>query len=516
MTDGEEVILFIESFCRVPEGALVGQPLKLADFQKRFILDIYDNPAVTRRAILSMGRKNGKTALLAAILLAHIVGPRAEQNSQIVSGALTREQASILFRHAANIILQSPELQDITRVTPSGKKIIGLPMNVTYTALAAEGSSNMGLSPVLAVFDETGQIKGPLGSGGKAQDFLSAIMTSQGAFSQPLQIFISTQASSDADALSQLIDGALSSNDKKTVVHCFQAEKDADLLDEKAWAAANPALGIFRNENDLREQLNEAARLPSLEPEYRNLLLNQRVALESLAFAPSIVGENNGPSDWDVFRKSTQVRMGLDLSLRNDLTAAVMCAEDEDGIIHTKSFGFTPLGGVAERANRDKVPYDVWVQNGELLAFDGDVVDYAQVSKYLKLKLEEEGVSLHSIHFDDWNIEAFKASAHRVGFGLEARWINVRQGFKTMSPMVSALETGFLQRRLRLDNTPVMNMGLGCAIVVSDASSNRKISKPKKHGPKCDAVIALLMAAFDFLAPTEDPLPDDVSFWVGN
>ena len=88
MSDGSDVIEFIETFCIVPEGQLVGQNIKLAQFKKDFLIDVYDNPKVTRRAILSMGRKNGKSALVSCILLAHICGPMAKQNEQIASCAL--------------------------------------------------------------------------------------------------------------------------------------------------------------------------------------------------------------------------------------------------------------------------------------------------------------------------------------------------------------------------------------------------------------------------------------------
>jgi len=59
---------------------MVGKQLKLMKFQRKFILDIYDNPKGTSRAYLSVGRKNGKSALIAAILLAHLVGPEARQH----------------------------------------------------------------------------------------------------------------------------------------------------------------------------------------------------------------------------------------------------------------------------------------------------------------------------------------------------------------------------------------------------------------------------------------------------
>ena len=97
MTRGEAVIAFIEAFCPVPEGKSVGNKIKLMPFQRKFILDIYDNPKGTSRAYLSVARKNGKSALIAGIVLAHLVGPEARQNSQITSGARSRDQAALVL-----------------------------------------------------------------------------------------------------------------------------------------------------------------------------------------------------------------------------------------------------------------------------------------------------------------------------------------------------------------------------------------------------------------------------------
>lgn len=492
----------------VPEGSLVGNPIVLADFQKRFLLETYDNPSVTRRSILSMARKGGKSALVSAIMLAHIAGPQAKQNSQIVSCAMSRDQAAIVFRHAQNMVQMDETLSTVCRVIPSGKKIIGLPMNVEFRALAADSSTSMGLSPSLIVFDETGQVK----HGGKGADFLHAMMTSQGAHERPLQIFISTQAPSDADPFSQLIDDAVVSKDKKTVVHLYAADKDCDLLDEEQWLKANPALGLFRSEEDLREQMHQAARLPSFEHEARNLLLNQRVALEGLAFAPGIVADNNGDSDWEVFRQHP-VHLGLDLSRINDLTAAVLVADDGEHI-HCKTFGFTPLGGIESRASQNKIPLPQWVEQEVLYAPPGDTLDYVMICQYLKQVFDEEGIVVTTVQFDDWNIREFKHAADQVGFCTWSTWQEVRQGFKSISPRVQALETALLQRRLLMDNNPILNMGLGSAIVVSDPAGNRKIRKPSAAGPKVDAVIALLMAVYPCLYEPEG-MGDDISYWIG-
>ena len=101
MTRADKIVQFLERYCVTPEGADVGKPLVLAEFQKQFIRDVYDNPAGTRRAILSVSRKNGKSGLIAGLLLAHLVGPEAKQGSQIGSGAMSREQAALVFNLAA-------------------------------------------------------------------------------------------------------------------------------------------------------------------------------------------------------------------------------------------------------------------------------------------------------------------------------------------------------------------------------------------------------------------------------
>lgn len=251
MTTGEKVIAFIERL-QVPEGALVRQPLRLEPFQKKFILDVYDNPDVTNTAILSIARKNGKSGLIAGLLLAHLVGPVAVQNSQIVSGAMSRDQAALVFKLAHKMVELNKQLAKIVRVIPSSKSLIGLPMNVEYKAVASDGSTAQGLSPVLVIFDEIGQIQGPQNA------FYDALATTQGAHLNPLMINISTQAPKDDDLLSILIDDAKTSKDKHTVCHVYSAPEDCDVMDEAAWKAANPALGTFRSMDDMRRQAEKA------------------------------------------------------------------------------------------------------------------------------------------------------------------------------------------------------------------------------------------------------------------
>ena len=159
--------------------------------QKQFILDIYDNPYGTNRAYLSVARKNGKSALITAVVLAHLVGPEAKQNSQIISGARSRDQVPLVFKLAEKMIRLSSELSKIVRILTSQKMLISLVCNVEYKAISAESGTAHGYSPSLAILDEVGQVRGPHDA------FIEAIETAQGAHDDPLHIAISTQAAKD-------------------------------------------------------------------------------------------------------------------------------------------------------------------------------------------------------------------------------------------------------------------------------------------------------------------------------
>ena len=150
-TRAERNMAFVERHCVVPEGPLVGQNIKLADFQEAFFYAVYDNKVPTKKALLSIARKNSKTATIATIVLIHGAGPEAKLNSRINSGARSRKQAAEVYNYASKMIKLSVSLRKICRTVDSAKRIIFLPMNVEYEALSAEGSTAHGGSPVVAI-----------------------------------------------------------------------------------------------------------------------------------------------------------------------------------------------------------------------------------------------------------------------------------------------------------------------------------------------------------------------------
>ena len=481
MTRGERVIAFIERYCKAPEGAHVGQPIILEDFQKKFILDVYDNPHGTHTAILSIARKNGKTALIAGILLAHLIGPEAVQNSQIVSGALSRDQAAIVFKLAVKMINLNEALQDLVHIIPSTKTLVGLAKNVEFRALSAEGKTTHGLSPILAILDETGQVKGP------QDEFVDAVVTAQGAHEAPLLMVISTQAATDADLLSIWIDDALKGEDPKTVCHLYTTPMEMDILDKKSWKLSNPALGKFRSEPDMQKLAEKASRMPSAENTFRNLNLNQRVSTVSPFVAKqtwdSCLGELPPIYECD------EVWAGLDLSARTDLTACVFVGKKGDKF-YAYPVVWTPEIGLIDRAKRDRVAYDLWVKQGYMFTTPGATVDYEYVAKHIG-EVASDVKILHAIAFDRWRIDVFKKECDKLG--LELPLVPFGQGFKDMSPALDTVEAQLLNARIIHNNNPALNMAAANAVVVKDPAGGRKLDKSKATN-RIDPMVALTMA----------------------
>jgi phage terminase large subunit-like protein len=471
---------WIENFCCVPEGALVGQPVQLRPWQREIIRGIYDTP--TRRAIVSFGRKNGKTALSAFLLLLHLCGPEARKNSQLYSAAQSREQAAILFALAAKVVRMSPDLSQYVVIRDTAKQLFCPELGTLYRALSAEASTAYGLSPVFVVHDELGQVRGP------RSELYEALETASGAQQEPLSIVISTQAPTDADLLSLLIDDAQAGKDPRTKLWLYAAADELDPFSEEAIKAANPAYGDFQNPVEVRDQAEAARRMPSRESAYRNLICNQRVTVHNPFVSRSVWDACDGKPDEDVFRQGPCF-IGLDLSARNDLTALCLVAKSREGEWHVRTDFFAPEQGVVDRASRDRAPYDVWAGDGLLTLTPGLSVEYAWVAERLLDLCDTYPVQY--VAFDRWRIDVILAELKRVGRELPMEPFG--QGFKDMSPALEALETELLNKRVRHGGHPILRWCAANAIAVSDPAGNRKLDKSKATG-RIDGLVALAMA----------------------
>lgn len=491
LTRGQRVIKFIETFCVIPEGSKVGQQVKLGKFQTKFIIAVYDNPHITDTAILSIARKNAKTGLIAFIVLAHLIGPEAVQNSRINSGAMSKEQAAEVFNLASKTVLMSPKLKGKIRIVSSKKQMFGLLMNVEYQAISAEASTAHGKSPILVILDEVGQIRGP------QSDFVSAMETAQGAYDNPLAIYISTQAATDADFFSILLDDAKTNKPKKTVCHLYTTDKDADILDEKSWLDSNPAMGDFRSINDLRKQAEKAARMPSFENTFRHLNLNQRVSTKD-PFIGHDAWKACGGKFHVKLEDCEEIYAGLDLSQCTDLTAFILTGKYK-GKTYVFCYFWTPEKGLLDREKKDRAPYTMWVKQGHLFTTPGATVKYDFVVREIARITKD--IELSGIGFDRWKIEALKKECDAIELDLPLE--NWGQGFASMSPALSEVEDLVLNEELKHGDNPVLTMCCANSVVTENAARDRKLDKMRATG-KIDGMQSLCMA-LGLAKKTTDP-----------
>jgi phage terminase large subunit-like protein len=489
-------IAWIENYCLTPDGDFVGRPIKLRPWQRDILRMIYDNPDGTRQAIISMPRKNGKTALIAFLLLLHLCGPEAKKNSQLYSAAQSRDQAATVFKLAAKCVRLSPDLNAVVVIRDTAKELLCPELGTFYAALSADKSTAHGKSPVFAVHDELGQAKGAV------SELYDAVETGMGAHRNPLSIIISTQAPTDNDILSRLIDRALNTDNPRTVLKLFTAPDGADPFSEKTLKACNPAWGDFLNEDEVLEQMRKAQEMPSQEPSYRNLHLNQRVDMNSPFISRSVWQECGGEvsDDWG----RAEVYSGLDLSATNDLTAHVPVAWIDDAW-ETKPTFWLPGDGLREKARSDRVPYDVWAADGQLRTTPGRAVEYEWVAK--QLYDFDQAHNWKKCAFDRWGMKHLRPWLIKAGFS-EARidelFVEFGQGFQSMSPALRDTEAALLERKVRHGNHPVLTMCAANAVVTTDPAGGRKLNKAKAAG-RIDGMVALCMAFG--VAPNEAEAP---------
>jgi len=517
----QEVIDFIEHLT-VPSGKGAGRPFKLDSWQRSFIRDIYEpqrvrgatQRRVVRRAILSMGRKNGKTALIACLALAHLVGPVAEVHGEIYSAANDRDQASIVFKFAKQIVELEPELLKIIDIVPSTKTMVGRPMGTVYRAISAEAGTKHGYLPSVVIYDELAQAKN--------RELYDVLDTSFGARTEPLFIVISTQSNDPEHVLSRLIDDGLSGVDPSIVCHLYAADEGCALDDETQWMKANPALGKWRDLEDFTAAINKAKRLPAEEPKVRNLFLNQRVAPVSPLISRQEWMACKGDAE---LRDGEDVYMALDLSSVADLTALLVgSAADPCRIL---PFFWKPKDHLEEHSNRDfgsgTYRYREWVESEHLRLSPGKTIDPEAIALFIA-ELSQR-FNIKGLAYDRWGMPALLKEFDRIGLqvyedekgekaGDGLRLVPWGQGYRDMSPALNALEYAVIERKLVHPNNPVLTWNMANAVARTDPAGNRKLDKDKAKF-RIDGAVALTMLMGLRARDRDTTKPFDVEALIG-
>lgn len=232
-----------------------------------------------------------------------------------------------------------------------------------------------------------------------------------------------------------------------------------------------------------------ASRMPAREAEYRNLILNQRVEAANPFVTQSVWAANGeAPETWG------PVYGGLDLSETSDLTALVLVSPGRKAW-GVKSTFWLPEEGLEDKSKKDRVPYDLWRDQGYLSTTPGRSVEYEYVARYLVDLFQKNDI--RKIAFDRFNMRHLRPWLVHSGLSetfIDERFVDFGQGYASMSPALRNLESLLLSEKLRHGNHPVLSMCAANSVVKTDEAGNRKLDKKRSRG-RIDGMVALAMAA---------------------
>lgn len=486
LSRAERVIAFIEAL-RITKGSGAGKPFRLRLWQRDIIRAIYGpqkrGRRLVRTALITMPRKNGKTALAAALALAHLVGPEAESRGEVYSAAADRDQAALIFRELEAFILADEALSARLNVQRFAKRIEDAETGSVYQALSSDARKAHGLSASFVIYDELAQSLN--------RHLYDNLVTSMGGRSEPLVVVISTQSSDPHHVMSEMVDygkqvrdGTLADGTFCPVI--FEAPADADPWDEDTWHACNPALGDFRSLEEMRVFAGQAKRIPAREAAFRNLYLNQRVDPVQRFIASADWDACAGLVDPDALR-GRPCWAGLDLSSTRDLTALVLYFPDDGGAV--LPFFWVPGERLGEREDRDRVPYRTWRDMDLIEAPGGRAIDKPAIVR--RLAEIRATYDVRGIAYDRWGMAEIERLLGEEGVRLPL--IPWGQGFRDMNPAIDAFEAALLDGRLRHGEHPVLTWNVSNAIVEVNAAGWRKPSKDRST-ERIDGLVALIMA----------------------
>lgn len=486
-----EVIEFIELLHLTDD--FYGQPFILRPWQKEVISDVYgtvneEGLRQYRSGYLEIPKKNGKTTLIAALGLYHLVCD--QPGGQIYCCAAEKEQAAISYRAAKSMIEQDPALSDMLKVIDSKKEIHNKLTGSFLKVLSAEAYSKHGLNPSVVIFDELHA---------QPNRDLWDVM-SFGASStrkQPL-LWVITTAGDDPDRKSigwerhELAVKIIKNPELDTTLYAriYGAPEDADIYDEAVWFACNPSLGVTIQIDTIRSEAAAAKNSESVERLFRWLRLNQWIALKRIGWLPL--------SLWDATERNWRPEemlgercyVGLDLSSTIDLTSAncIFPPSSRHSDWRTIKYAWIPEENMKERVIKDHVPYDAWVRDGFLEATPGNVVDYGIVAAELAALCKRYNVL--NFFSDPWRLEYLR---QLLPADIQSKFIEIPQTMAGMSCGMSEIERMLRAGELSHPRDPVARWSFGNVRVAIDGNNNQKPMKNKSI-ERIDPTVALINA----------------------
>jgi phage terminase large subunit-like protein len=484
------VIDFIESFCTHTKDsptARAGDPIKLLDWQKRWVIEpIYgwldsDNLRRYRVAYLEVPKKNAKSTLLSCLSVYHLLADNEPGGLGCIA-ARDRNQASIIYGEAAQMVLKSPALSSELEVIDSRKTIIHKASNSRMQVISRDAGAAEGPSYSFVFFDEL--------HSQPDRKLWSALRYSGRSRKSPLIITITT-AGSDRQSIcyeqheyAELVT-ANPNYDPRFYGKIFAAKPTDDFFDPAVWRAANPGMGITMTESGFAADAVEAKNKPSKLNDWLRYSLGIWTETSTRWLDPDKWAAcSDRPSEPFAGRSCV---VGMDLSKSTDLSAFVALYPCEDGTFDVDCMLWTPKELVMERERVDHQPFQHWVNSGYITATDGNVIDHGKIREYVLEYAKKHKID--RVLMDTSG--AVQLSLELRGSGLDV--VSFGQGFRAMSSPTRLLESLILQQKIRHGGNPVLNWM--AANVTVDTNEYEDVRPVKKRSTgRIDGIVALIFA----------------------
>lgn len=478
----EKVINFTKQLKHF-KGQYAGKQFLLEDWQKFIYAGVYgfkwkkNKLRVTRTFILSIGRKNGKSSLLSAMALYALIAD-GEKGAECTIAANSAKQASILFDMASRYIKSvDPKEKYFRRFRD---KIL---FDLTDSKIDVVSSDNSKLDGKNCSFAVVDEIAAAPDSG-----TFDILEESMGSRNQPLMCCCSTRGFQLSGFYKELEDGAIEvlegvREDDSLFPVVYTLDKDDDWKDEEVWIKANPNLGVSLSKDFIKQQIKKSENAPSQEISIKTKLLNLWVSSSDTWIPMQYIYDSMKVVDINKF-KDAYCFVGIDLSAVSDLTC-ITCLIENEYKYYVKNWYFLPSSALTNNPNEEK--YKRWVNQGYLIATQGNVTDYDEVLKLL-MKLQNV-VPIQLVSYDMWNSTQWAISATEQGLPLQP----YSQSIQSMNRPTKELERLIRSGKVIIDKNPITSFCFENAVPKLDWNDNIKIVKNSQM-QKIDGVISIIMA----------------------
>ena len=492
---GEMPIKFAESFC-VPKDSKTGKPIKLELFQKAYLQALFgvkmkDGKRRYRESLLLLARKNGKTTLLAIVMLYMLVADN-EPGAEVYSVATKLDQARKAFIECVAIVSKSPELRALLK-----KRQSDIYNTMTYgfiKPLASDSNTLDGLNSHAVIIDELHAIQDP--------KLYEVMKESMGARTNPLLVMITTAGTvreSIFDQIYQYANNVLNGDvdDEHFLAVMYELDDRAEWVDENKWLKANPGLYTIKQYDYLFQAVKRAKQDISREGGTLTKDFNI-LGVTDTSWLDYDTVNNESTFDLEDLRGSYAVG-GVDLSSTTDLTCATLMVV-KDGVKYIIQKYFMPGHNIDLRATEDQVPYDLWVKRGLLHACEGTRVNYTDVTNWFIEMKEVYGIYPLWIGYDSWGSQYWAEEMKAYGFELEV----VIQGAKTMSSPMKEMNADLIEKSVNYNNNPVLRWCLTNLSIKSDENDNIRPVKGRNNRKRIDGAVSLIDAYVVYARHKED------------